>query len=162
MLADSEFCNFRQLLPCKTIKWWPPNKISHSKFVSNMIAGIDTAVHYVHFVRRILSSAAFCIVNEFSFNICVNSSFFPQLKHHNTKTNFNTPHPSDKIKITIRTNTMRSFIAVILSKAEQTSVVAKADFQPKCLPKMRTLKWHYLTKEEDKYLHGPTRGTRTI
>ena len=42
---------------------------------NNMIAEIDTDAHYVYFVRRILTVAAFCIFNEFSFNIFINSAF---------------------------------------------------------------------------------------
>ena len=38
--------------------------------LTNVIAEIDTDAHYVYFVRRILSYVAFCIFNEFSFNIC--------------------------------------------------------------------------------------------
>ena len=45
--------------------------------LTNMIAEIDTDAHYVYFVRRILSYVAFCIFNEFSFNICINNAFFP-------------------------------------------------------------------------------------
>ena len=40
------------------------------------------------------------------------------------------PNPSDKIKITIHTSTMQSFIALTLFKAEQTSVVVKAQTLP--------------------------------
>ena len=43
--------------------------------LTNMIAEIDTNSHYVYFVRRILSYADFCIFNEFSFNIFINSAF---------------------------------------------------------------------------------------
>ena len=52
-----------------------------------MIAEMDTVARYVYFVRRILSYVPFCIFNEFSFNICINSAFSPQLKHYKTKTN---------------------------------------------------------------------------
>ena len=40
------------------------------------------------------------------------------------------PNPSDKIKITIHTHTMQSFIALTLFKAEQTLVVVKAQTLP--------------------------------
>ena len=45
--------------------------------LTNVIAEIDTGAHYVYFVRRISSYVAFCIFNEFSFNICINSVIFP-------------------------------------------------------------------------------------
>ena len=44
--------------------------------LTNMIAEIATDAHYVYFVKRILRYVAFCIFNEFSFNICTNSAFF--------------------------------------------------------------------------------------
>ena len=47
--------------------------------LTNMIAEIDTDAHDVYFVGRILGYVAFCIFNEFSFNICIKRAcfFFP-------------------------------------------------------------------------------------
>ena len=45
--------------------------------LTNMIAEIVTDAHYVYCVGRILSYVAFCIFNEFIFNICINSAFLP-------------------------------------------------------------------------------------
>ena len=39
-------------------------------------------------------------------------------------------NPSDKIKITVHTHTLQSFIALTLFKAEQTLVVVKAQTLP--------------------------------
>ena len=73
----------------------------------------------------------FCIFNEFSFNIYKNSAVFPQLKPHKTKTKmYYYQILLTKIKITIHTSTMQSFIALTLFKAEQTSVVVKAQTLP--------------------------------
>ena len=51
-----------------------------------MVAKTDTDAHCVYFVRRILSYVTFCIFDELSFNICINSAFSFQLKYHKTKT----------------------------------------------------------------------------
>jgi len=93
--------------------------------------GIDTDAHHVYFVRSILSYVAFCIFNEYSFNICKNMAFSPQLKHHKTKNKtVLLPNPSDKIKITIQRSTTQNFIALTLFKSEQASVVVKAQTLP--------------------------------
>jgi len=77
MLTKTEFCNFHHPLPWKQSKMAAKqNKsfdvcVKDSVCLTNMIA--DTDARYVNFVRRILSYVAFCIFNEFSFNICINS-----------------------------------------------------------------------------------------
>ena len=82
---------------------------------------------------------AFCIFNECLFNICINSAFVFQLKHHKTKTNLLLPNPSEKIRIIIHTNTMQRFIALTFFRAEQTSVVFGVQTLPiyKNYPKQR-------------------------
>ena len=83
MLTNTEFCNFHHPLPWKQSKM-AANQITLFEVcvkgivcLMNMIAEIDTDAHYVYLVRRILSYAAFCIFNEFCFNICKNGAFFP-------------------------------------------------------------------------------------
>ena len=92
MLTNTEFGNFHLPLPWKQSKMAAKqNKllkvcVKGIVWLTNMTAEIDTNAHYVSFVRRILSYVAFCIFNEFSFNICRNCALFfcPQLKHHKT------------------------------------------------------------------------------
>ena len=92
MLTNTKFCNFHHPLPWKQSKMAAKQNKSFGVCVrcivclTNMIAETVTDAHYVYFIRRILSYVAFCIFNEFSFNICINNAFFLQLKHHKTKT----------------------------------------------------------------------------
>ena len=75
MLTNTEFCNFHHPLPWKESK----TAAKQNKLVevcvkgivclTNMISEIDTDAHYVYFVRKILSYVAFCIFNDFVFNI---------------------------------------------------------------------------------------------
>ena len=138
MSRKTEFCNVHHPLPWKQPKVAAKQKeqlfevcVKGIVCLTNMMAEIDTDAHYVYFVRRILSYVAFCIFNEYSFNICKNVAFFPQLKHHKTKNKtVLLPNPSDKIKITIQRSTTQNFIALTLFKSEQASVVVKAQTLP--------------------------------
>ena len=84
MLTKTEFCNFHHPLPWKQSKVAAKQKeqlfevcVKGIVCLTNMMAEIDTDAHYVYFVWRILSYVAFCIFNEYSFNICKNMAFFP-------------------------------------------------------------------------------------
>ena len=75
MLTNTEFCNFHHLLSWKQSKMAAKQKqlfevcVKGIVCLTNMTAEIDTDAHYVYFVRRILSYVAFCIFNDFVFNI---------------------------------------------------------------------------------------------
>ena len=75
MLTNVECCHFHHALPWKQSKMAAKqNKlfavcVKGIACLPNLIAGIDTDAHYVYFIRRILSCGAFCIFNEFIFNI---------------------------------------------------------------------------------------------
>ena len=75
MLTNTEFCNFCHPLPWKQSKMAAKQNrffevcVKGIVWLMKLIAEIDTDTHYAYFARKNLSYVAFCIFNEFSFNI---------------------------------------------------------------------------------------------